>query len=188
MLTISRENCLQIHPNQEKSAQTLLVVTYHPILPPFHVITKRHHSTLHTLEQRQRAVPLPSLIGFHNQRNLRDLLVWASLSVSSQVPPGNCPCRAAGCKLCPIFTAIDELTIVRSRWEDCKKNMNNFSILHMIVTQAMQINWQRKCAYYTRNSDSCNNGKYSKLNNRPLSKAYRRVLFVFQHLLTPSAM
>ena len=33
-LTILRENCLQIHPNQEKSARIPLVVTYHPILPP----------------------------------------------------------------------------------------------------------------------------------------------------------
>ena len=82
-LTIMRDNCLQTHLNQEKSAQILLVVTYHPILPPFQVITKRHLPTLHTTERLQWAVPLPSLIAFRRLRNLRDLLVWVPLTVTS---------------------------------------------------------------------------------------------------------
>ena len=68
--------------------------------------------------------------------------------------------------------------IVRSRWEDSKKNVNIFSILHAIVTQLMPINWRWKRAYYTRNSALCSIGKYSKLKNYPLSKAYRRVVCV----------
>ena len=67
--------------------------------------------------------------------------------------------------------------IVRSRWEDRKKNVN-ITFPHMIVTQLMPIDWQWKRASYTRNSASYNTGKYSKLKNHPLSKAYRRVVCV----------
>ena len=56
------------------------------------------------------SVPLPPLPAFRLPINLRDLLVWASLTVTSQEPPGNCPCWAAGCKMCQILMAIDEFT------------------------------------------------------------------------------
>ena len=61
-------------------------------------------------ERLQRAVPLPPLIAFCHPRNLRDFLVRASLTVTSQEPPGNHPCGAAGCKMCPILTATDKFT------------------------------------------------------------------------------
>ena len=51
-----------------------------------------------------------SLKAFRRPRNLRDLLVRAPLTVTSQKPPGNRPCGAAGCKTCPILTATDEFT------------------------------------------------------------------------------
>ena len=49
-LAISRENCLQSQPSQDKCAQIPLVVTYRPILPSFQSITKRHFPTLQTSE------------------------------------------------------------------------------------------------------------------------------------------
>ena len=69
-LTISRQNCLQTHPNQEKSARIPLVVTYHLIFPRVHLITKHHLSILHSSERLRRAVPLPPLITFRRPRNL----------------------------------------------------------------------------------------------------------------------
>ena len=110
MLTILRENCLQIQFYHKKSARIPLVVTYHPISAPFQVIIQHHLSALHSLEGLQRAVSLPSLIAFCRLRNLRDLLVQAFLTAISQEPPGNRPCRAAGCKTCPIVTTADEFT------------------------------------------------------------------------------
>ena len=68
--------------------------------------------------------------------------------------------------------------IVRSRSKDSKKNMNNFAILHAIVTQLVPINWQWKCTYYTKNQLCTTLGSISKLKNRPLSKAYRHVVCV----------
>ena len=70
------------------------------------------------------------------------------------------------------------VAIVRSHWEDRKRNVNNSSTSHAIVTQLTPIDWQWKCTYHTRNSASYNIGKYSKLKNHPLSKAYHHVVCV----------
>ena len=53
---------------------------------------------------------IPPLIAFRRPRNLRDLLVRASLNATQNETPGNRPCGAAGCKTCPILTATDEFT------------------------------------------------------------------------------
>ena len=107
---ISRENCLQLRPSQDKPALLPLVVTYHPILPSFQSITKRHLPTLQTSKRLQDAFLHPPLIDFRRRRNLRDLLVRASLNAIQNETPGNHPCGAAGCKTCPILTATDEFT------------------------------------------------------------------------------
>ena len=111
-LAISRENCLQSRPNQDKSAGIPLVVTYHPILPNLQSITRCHLSTLHNSERLREAFPFPPLIAFRRQKNLRDFLVRATLTTNNQEPPGNHPCGATGCtcKTWPILTATDELT------------------------------------------------------------------------------
>ena len=109
-LAISRENCSFQHLNQDKTAWIPLVVTYHPLLPVFKLITKRHLLTLHTSERLQEAFSLPLLIAFHSLRNLRDLLVRATQTAKTYESPGNCPCGAARCKTCPILMATDEFT------------------------------------------------------------------------------
>ena len=74
------------------------------------------------------------------------------------------------------FTAL--LIIVRSHWEDPKKNLNNFAILHPILMQLAPIDSPWKCAYYTKNLLLYNLRKLLKPNNCPLSKAYHRVVSV----------
>ena len=109
-LAISRENCLQSRPNQDRSARIPLVVTYHPILPNLQSITRRHLSTLHTSELLREAFSLPPLIAFRRPKNLRDFLVRATLTTNNQEPPGNRPCGATGCtcKTCPIQGRIQD--------------------------------------------------------------------------------
>ena len=109
-LDIMREASLQSKPNQEKPARIPLVVAYHPILPSFHLITKRHLSILHTSEQLREALRHPLLIAFRRPRNLKDLLVCATLTITSHESPGNHLCRAPGCKTCPILMATDEFS------------------------------------------------------------------------------
>ena len=79
-LNISRETCLRLHNDREKSARTPLVVTFHPILPSFELTTSCHLDILHTSERLRRAFPLPPLIAFRRPKNLRDLLVRAELT------------------------------------------------------------------------------------------------------------
>ena len=86
------------------------MVTYHPILPTFQSIIKRHPSTLHISEWLREAFPLPPLIVFRRMKNLRNFLVRATLTVNNQEPPDNPPCGAAGWKMCPILMALDEFT------------------------------------------------------------------------------
>ena len=110
VLAILIEKCLQLWPNQGKPAHIPLVVTYHPILPTFQSVIKCHPSTLHILEWLREAFTLPPLTAFHRLKNLRNFLVWATLTVNNQAPPDNPPCRAAGWKTCPILMALDEFT------------------------------------------------------------------------------
>ena len=56
--------------------------------------------------------------------------------------------------------------------------MNNFAILHAIVTQLITVDWKWKCAYYTKISASHNIGKHTKLKNHLLPKAYHCVVFI----------
>ena len=72
-----------------------VVVTYHPILPNFKLITKRHLPTLHTSERLPKAFSLPPLIAFRRLRNLRNFLVQVTLTAKTYESPGNHPCGAA---------------------------------------------------------------------------------------------
>ena len=106
----SREACLQLKSNQENTARIPLVVTHHPILPSFHLTTKRHLSILHASDPLRRAFEHPPLIAFRRPRNLRDLLVRATLSTTPHESPGNFPCGASRCKTCPVLMATDEFS------------------------------------------------------------------------------
>ena len=66
--------------------------------------------TLHTSEWLWGVFSLSLLIAFRRLRNLRDLLVRATLNVTCHEMPGNCPCRAAGFKMCSIFMTTNEFT------------------------------------------------------------------------------
>ena len=76
----------------------------------FHLTTKHHLLILYTSEQLQRAFQCPPLIAFRCLKNLRDLLVWATLTSMSHQPPSNYPCRVSKCKTCPIVMAMDEFS------------------------------------------------------------------------------
>ena len=96
--------------NQDKTARIPLVVTYHPNLPSLKLTTNQHHSILNTSERLRKAFPSFPLIAFRRPKNLKDLLVRASLKPPSYNKPGNRPCGAARCKTCPILLATDEFS------------------------------------------------------------------------------
>ena len=102
-----REACLRSRKNQKKTARTPLVVTYHPMLPSFQSTTRQHQTILQTSERLRKLFPSLPLIAFRRPKNLKDLLVRASLKPAIQNEPGNRPCGAARCKTCPILLATD---------------------------------------------------------------------------------
>ena len=86
------------------------MVTYYPTLSSFHWTTKHHLSTLYASDRLRKAFRLPPLITFRCPRNLRDYLVRAALTPTSQESLGNRPCGASMCKTCPILLAPDEFS------------------------------------------------------------------------------
>ena len=109
-VSIPRETCLRTKKDQEKTSWTPLVVTYHPLLPSFALITRRHLHTLHITERLRMAFPFPPLIAFHRPKNLNDLLVRAQLTFVRWETPGNFCCGWARCKTCPILLTTDVFT------------------------------------------------------------------------------
>ena len=105
-----REASLQSKPNQEKAARIPLVDTYHPILPSFHLITEHHQTIFHTSERLREELWHPPLIAFCRPRNLRDLFVRTTLTITSHESPGNHSCWGPRCKKCPILMATGEFS------------------------------------------------------------------------------
>ena len=104
------EVSLQSKLNQEKSAPITLEVWYYPILPSFHLTTKRHLCILHTSEQLLETLWHSPLIAFRQPRNLTDLWVCTTLSITPHELSGNHPCGVPRCKTCPIVMATDEFS------------------------------------------------------------------------------
>ena len=109
-VSIPRETCLRIKKGQEKTSRTPLVVTYHPLLPSFVSITRRHLHILHLTERLRTAFPSPPLIVFRRPKNLKDLLVRAQLTSARRETPGNFRCGSVRCKTCPILRTTDVFT------------------------------------------------------------------------------
>ena len=109
-LNTFREACLQWKQNQDKSARIPLVVTYHPILPLFHMTAKHHLPILYVSKWLRRAFWYPLLIAFHRPNTLNNFLVQATLTSTPSEPPGNYLCRASRCKNCPILKVTDEFS------------------------------------------------------------------------------
>ena len=82
-------------------------IPYYPALPSLGLTTNRHISILHTSERLQGAFPLPPLIAYRRLKNLRDILVRASLTSGPCDAPSNKPCGAARFKTCLILLAMD---------------------------------------------------------------------------------
>ena len=106
---------MQQHPNQEKTARILLMVTLVPILPTFNLITKCHLQTIHTSERLWKAFSLPPLLVFRCPRNLMDFLLQETLTAKTYELPGIRHCGAARCITGAILVATDELTSHKAR-------------------------------------------------------------------------
>ena len=67
-------------------------------------------TALHVSERLRRAFWYPLIIAFRHLKNLKDLLVQATLTSTLSEPPGNYPYGVSMCKTCPILRAMDEFS------------------------------------------------------------------------------
>ena len=77
-----------------------LVVTFHPQLPRLGKILRDHLPTLHISNKMKEAVPSPPLVANRRPKNLKDLLVRASLKPPLQRHEGSTRCGRPRCKSC----------------------------------------------------------------------------------------
>ena len=86
------------------------MVTYHPAVPSLRATTKQYQPILHASERLKQAFPLPPLIPFRHPKNLRDLLVRATLTTTQHDVPGNYHWGSGRCKTCPILLTTNTFT------------------------------------------------------------------------------
>ena len=78
--SLPRATVLQEKPrNQDPTPKIPLVTTFHPNLPPLRHITNTNHHILHTSDRLRRAVPDIPILAYRRPRNLRDMLVRATI-------------------------------------------------------------------------------------------------------------
>ena len=76
------------------------MVTYHPGLPKLHQILRRHLPILHASERMKQVMPNPPLVAYRRPKNLKDLLVRATLNPPERNFEGTRQCGRPRCKTC----------------------------------------------------------------------------------------
>ena len=72
--------------------------------------TKCHQITLRSSERLNANFNLPPIITFRRPKNLKDLLVHATLTSRANETPGNSPCGTNSCKTCLILKTTSVFT------------------------------------------------------------------------------
>ena len=73
-------------------ARTTLVVMYHPTLPSFQLTTEDIYPSFTFRNNYREGVSATAIHAFHWQKNMKDLLVWASLTTTTYEEPDNRLC------------------------------------------------------------------------------------------------
>ena len=105
-----RSEALTYKTRQQNSRRVPLVVQYHPALPPFSKIIRKHLPLLHSSERLRSIFPDPPIVAYSRPRNLRDILVRAKFQdqSSSEVNAENSGCFQcpANCKTCDLIDSV----------------------------------------------------------------------------------
>ena len=97
---VKRAQALKKSEKSNQGNRVPLVVTYHPALPKLHQILRRHLSILHVSERMKQAVPNPPLVAYRRPKNLKDLLVRATLNPPERNYEATRQCGRPRCKTC----------------------------------------------------------------------------------------
>ena len=97
---INRKDSLDPHVQSTNShpSRVPLVITFHPTLPKFPVLTEKYLPLLHVSPRLKRVFPEKLITAFRRPKNLCDLLVSATLKPSNFTPAqGTFPCQNKRC-------------------------------------------------------------------------------------------
>ena len=83
---------------------------HHPSMNFLARTTRRHQIILRSLECLNAIFNLPQIITFRRPKNLKDLLVHATLTSRVHEIPGNSPYSTSRCKTCPILKTTSVFT------------------------------------------------------------------------------
>ena len=87
--------------DKSSNPRPVLSLTYHPHNIPIKDIIIRHFPLLQSDPLLKQIFPLPPLIAYKRDSNLRDHLVSATVRNLPQPSPGNSPCKNPKCPCCP---------------------------------------------------------------------------------------
>ena len=102
-INVSREDSLLCGNRGRAEKRIPLVVTYHPSMNFLARTTRQHQITLRSSERLIAIFNLQPIIAFRRPKNVKDLLVHASLTSRLNETPGNFRCGTTRCKTCPII-------------------------------------------------------------------------------------
>ena len=98
--SVKRALALKKSEKNNQKDRVLLVVTYHSDLLKLHEIVRHHLPILHVSEQMKQVVLNPSLVAYRHPKNLKDLLVRATLKPPERNYEGTRQCGRPRCKTC----------------------------------------------------------------------------------------
>ena len=98
--SVKRAQALKKSEESNQEDRGPLVVTYHPDLPKLHEILRRHLPILRVSERMKQVVPNPPLEAYRRPKNLKDLLVRATLKPPERNYEGTRQCGRPRCKIC----------------------------------------------------------------------------------------
>ena len=96
----NRTEALRKKPKDTLGDRVPLVVTYHPQLPKLSIILRKHLPILHVSERMKQIIPNVPLVAYRRPKNLKDLLVRATLKPPQQSYEGTRQCGRPRCKTC----------------------------------------------------------------------------------------
>ena len=163
-----------------------LVATYHPDRPNVREILCKHLPTLHISPKMTRAVPEPPLVANRRPRNLKDLLVRASLKPPQINHEGSSQCRRPRCKTCAHIktgTRFDSATTGETFHVRATANCKTRNVVYLIecrICNKQYVGETENALHLRMNGHRSDYNR--KLSDKPVARHFNSVGHTFDDL------
>jgi hypothetical protein len=143
---MAREETLHYKP-KTTSTRPPLVVTHHPLNPPFRKwLHELQDSVINTSERMSKVLPIPPVVGERNCHSLRRMLMPSVLPFPKDNKPGTCKCERKKCIICKEH--LVQATTFKSQ------------VTEEVFTIRDKMTCDTKNLIYLLFCDKCNNSQY----------------------------